>query len=164
MNYFMLDKSNPEHYKMLENLMFEYVAETDLHQGISTPKNIIPRITKSMIDKIDENRLLQMVLDENEIVGFCYAKIDKENDKGIVRVNWGYIMEFFVRPIYRRKGIGKKLVDLCEDFFANNGVKNVWLTADSVTGYPFWIACNYLDSNEILVENNQKIFTKELNK
>ena len=35
MNYFVFDKENPEHYKMLETLMFEYVSETDLHRGNS---------------------------------------------------------------------------------------------------------------------------------
>ena len=162
MNYISAEKGNPLHYKILEDLMVEYVAETDRHQNISTPKNIIPKITQSMLDKLDENRILQIVVNDTEGIGFCYAKIDKEGDRGLIRPNWGYMMEFFIRPPYRRQGIGRKLVDVCEAFFIHNGVEHVWLTADSVTGIPFWRASEYCESDEISVENNQKIMTKKL--
>ena len=137
--------------------MVEYVAETDLHQNIITPSEIIPKITKSMIDKIDENRLLQIVYVENKPIAFCYAKIDRIGDKGDIRPDWGYIMEFFVKKAHRRKGIGKKLVEQSESFFKEKGVKNIWLTADAVTGIPFWLANGYSDTGETSSENNQKI-------
>ena len=163
MNYTMVDKDNSTHYELLEKLMFEYVAETDQHQSTATPQSIIPRITKSMIDKLDENRILLIVTNDDETVGFCYVKVDKEGDRGLIRPNWGYVMEFYVRPQYRRKGVGRKMVNLCEEFFSFRGARNIWLTADAVTGVPFWLACNYCDSNEISPENNQKIFTKYIN-
>lgn len=162
LNYITVKKNNFEHYKILERLMLEYISETDLHQNISTTKETILKITKSMIDKLDEDRILQIVLTEDDAVGFCYAKIDRRGDKGEICPGWGYIMEFFVREAYRRKGIGRKLVSLCEQFFINRGVENVWLTADAVTGIPFWLACNYFDTKKISAENNQKILIKTL--
>ena len=85
--------------------MVEYISETDSHRNIKTPKQIIPNITKSMINKIDNNRFLQIVYEEDEPIAFCYAKIDRIGDKGYIRPNWGYIMEFFVWKTHRRKGI-----------------------------------------------------------
>ena len=162
MEYITLKNNDLTHFKILYNLMVEYITETDLHQNIITPKELIPKITKSMIDKLDENRFLQIVFSEDEPIAFCYAKIDKAGDKGVIRANWGYIMEFLVKKTHRRKGIGKELVNKCESFFKKKGVLNIWLTADAVTGIPFWLSNNYSDTGEISTENNQKILTKSL--
>lgn len=161
MNYIVVEKNNSAHYKMLNKLMFEYVAETDIHKGIATSKDIIQKITISMIDKLDENRILIIATYGNENIGFCYAKLDKEGDKGLIRPNWGYIMELYVSPVKRRNGIAREMVNLCEKFFVSKGADSVWLTADAVTGIPFWLACGYGWSNETSLENNQKIFIKE---
>ena len=162
MDYFTLHSNDFSYYDDLHNLMIEYVAETDFHQCIKTPEQIIPNITKSMINKIDNNRFLQIVYEEDEPIAFCYAKIDRNGDKGYIRPNWGYIMEFFVKKTHRRKGIGKKLVNQCENFFKEKGVKNIWLTADAVTGIPFWLACNFIETGEISFENSQQIMSKEI--
>ena len=162
MDYFTLHSIDFSYYDDLYNLMIEYVAETDFHLCIKTPEQIIPNITKSMINKIDNNRFLQIVYEEDEPIAFCYAKIDRNGDKGYIRPNWGYIMEFFVKKTHRRKGIGKKLVNQCENFFKEKGVKNIWLTADAVTGIPFWLACNFIETGEISFENSQQIMSKEL--
>lgn len=162
MKYIVINKTNFSYCVMLNELMLEYISETDLHSGTSTPKEIIPKIIKSMIEKIDENRFLQIVLVDGEPAGFCYAKIDRMGDKGDIRPGWGYIMEFFVRKPHRRRGIGRELVRHCENFFSVRKVKNVWLTADAVTGIPFWKAVGYSDTGEISKENNQNIFIKSI--
>lgn len=162
MDYITLHSIDFSYFDDLYNLMIEYVAETDFHQNIKTPEQIIPNITKSMINKINNNRFLQIVYEEDEPIAFCYAKIDRIGDKGYIRPDWGYIMEFFVKKTHRRKGIGKKLVNQCENFFKEKGVKNIWLTADAVTGIPFWLACNFIETGEISFENSQQIMSKEL--
>ena len=162
MDYITLHSIDFSYFDDLYNLMIEYVAETDFHQNIKTPEQIIPNITKSMINKINNNRFLQIVYEEDEPIAFCYAKIDRIGDKGYIRPDWGYIMEFFVKKTHRRKGIGKKLVNQCENFFKEKGVKNIWLTADAVTGIPFWLACNFIETSEISFENSQQIMSKEL--
>ncbi len=163
MDYIVLRKNDLTYFENLYKLMVEYIAETDLHQNITTPKELIPKITKSMIDKLDENRFLQIVFSKDEPIAFCYAKIDRTGDEGVIRYNWGYIMELFVKNAHRRKGIGKALVNKCESFFKEKDIQKVWLTADAVTGIPFWLANDYCDTGEISSENNQKIFTKSLN-
>lgn len=162
MNFVTVEKNNHFHFELLDSLMHEYVSETDSHIGTSTPEGIIPKITKSMIDKLNDSRYLKIVFIDNEPVGFCYAKIDKIGDKGDIRPGWGYIMEFFIRSAFRRKGFGKELARSCEQFFKDNGVKNIWLTADDITGIPFWKALGYRDIGEISKENNQMIFIKSL--
>lgn len=162
MEYISVEKTSKNHYELLEKMMLEYIAELDMHQNNKTPNEIVLKVTKSMIDKLDENRILQLVLDNGNVVGFYYAKIDRIGDKGLIYPNCGYIMEFFVRPDYRRKGIGRAMAAACENQLAEKDVPKIWLTADSVTGIPFWLACGYCDSGEISYENNQKILIKEL--
>lgn len=162
MDYITLHSIDFSYFDDLYNLMIEYVAETDFHQNIKTPEQIISNITKSMINKINNNRFLQIVYEEDEPIAFCYAKIDRIGDKGYIRPDWAYIMDFFVKKTHRRKGIGKKLVNQCENFFKEKGVKNIWLTADAVTGIPFWLACNFIETGEISFENSQQIMSKEL--
>lgn len=162
MEYIYLDKKEEEHVIKFQELMIEYFKELDEHENNSTPKEIVDKYALSMISKLDENRILKIVKDNETFVGFCYAKIDKETDKGLVYPGWGYIMEFFVRKEYRRKSIGKQLLKECENFFVSKGAKNAWLTSDEFTGIPFWEACDYKDSNEVSSENNLKIFVKQL--
>lgn len=162
MDYIILRKNDLLYFEPLYKLMAEYIEETDLHRNIVTPKELVSKITKSMIDKLDENRFLQILFSEDEPIAFCYAKIDRTGDRGIIRPNWGYIMEFFVKNTYRRRGVGKELANKCEQFFREKGISNIWLTADAVTGIPFWLANDYSDTGEVSAENNLKIFTKSL--
>ena len=157
-----IEKENPAQYAQLEALMYAYIAETDRHRNTETPKHLIPRITQSMIDKLCEDRVLLLVYENSEAVGFCYAKVDRAGDRGLIRPGWGYMMEFFVSTAHRRKGIGRMLAERCEAFFISRGADDVWLTADAVTGIPFWLSCGYLETGDISPENGQAIFEKQL--
>lgn len=153
---------NDAHREMLETMMVDYIRETDEHLGRETPTDIIAKITRSMIEKLNQDRILQIVTEEDAPVGFFYAKIDREGDRGEIRSCWGYVMEFYVSPEYRRRGLGRRMVCECEDFFRSRGADSVWLTADGITGIPFWLSIGYEDSGEISEENGQRIFLKHL--
>ena len=76
---------------------------------------------------------------------------------------WGFMgKEFYVSPEHRRRGLGRQMVRKCEDFFAERGADSVWLTADGVTGEPFWRSVGYDHTGEVSAENGQRIFTKRL--
>lgn len=162
MEYINIDKNNENHIAKFQELMKEYFGELDEHENNSTPSEIVEKYALNMISKLNEDRILKIVEDNGKFIGFCYAKIDRETDKGLVYPGWGYIMEFFVKKEYRRKSIGKQLLRECEEFFVSKDAKNAWLTSDEVTGIPFWKACDYKDSKEVSSENNLKIFIKKL--
>ena len=162
MTFISVEMENDDHLKMLEELMQGYIAETDSHSGRKTPADIIRRVSESMIAKLNEDRALRIVTEDGAPVGFFYAKVDREGDRGIVREGWGYVMEFYVSPEYRRRGLGRRMYRECEDFFRLRGARNVWLTADGVTGIPFWLSLGYTDSGEVSAENGLRIFIKSL--
>ncbi len=49
MNYIVLRKNNVTYFETLYTLMVEYIAETDLHQNIITPKEFIHKMIVSKI-------------------------------------------------------------------------------------------------------------------
>ena len=98
-------KSNEEQKQEFERLVLLYGAELDTHQNRTTPKEILSKWAKSMITvQGDKDRHLELCYDGDILIGFLYGKIDHPDHKGYIKVGYGYIMEFYVLPEFRRKG------------------------------------------------------------
>lgn len=110
----------------------------------------------------DKDRFVELCYLGKALIGFAYGKIDIEGQKGYVRPGWGYVMEFYIKSEYRKNGYGKELYRHLENIFKENGVKNIWLTADPVTGEPFWSAVGFNNSGEKSPENKLYIYEREL--
>ncbi len=144
-----------------KKLMLLYAPELDKHQNRTTPTEIIVKWTDSIIKQQDDtDRLLEVCYVDEKAVGFVYGKIDRPHHKGYIRPNWGYVMEFFVLPEYRRYGIGKKMFSRLEKYFKSNGTEGIYLTSDPVTGKPFWEALGFNTTGEFSNENGQEVFEK----
>ena len=151
------------HRNLFHSLMQSYAAELDEHQHRSTPPDILTRWTDSIINNQHDNgRCLRLCYDGTEIIGFLYGKIDQPEDKGYKRIGHGYIMEFYVLPKHRRKGYGSAMLSYLERFYYEHGVNDLYLTADPVTGKPFWEAMGYTAAGEISPDNGQEIYEKTL--
>ncbi len=148
---------------LFHSLMQRYAAELDEHQHRSTPPDIMTEWTNSIIDKqFDTGRCLRLCYDGTDIIGFLYGKIDQAEDKGYKRIGHGYIMEFYVLPEHRRKGYGSAMLSYLEHFYSEHRVRNLYLTADPVTGKPFWEAMGYTATGKISPDNGQEIYEKTL--
>lgn len=143
-------------------LMKDYAKELDEHQNRTTDPAVLEKWTDSIIRKAEEEsfRILRLCYAENEMIGFLYATIDRPNDTGYHRAGHGYIMEFYVLPEHRRKGYGRIMVSHIEQFFRERGVAQMYLTADPVTGKPFWSALGFTSNGELSPDNGQEIFEK----
>lgn len=119
-----------------------YGVELDNHQNRNTPKDILTKWAESMINiQGEHDRHLKLCYDSNNLIGFLYGKIDHPDHKGYIKVGYGYIMEFYVLPEFRRKGYGKQMYRHLEELLIFDGTKGLYLTSDPVTGKPFWSAC-----------------------
>ena len=144
-------------------LMQIYSKELDENQNRNTDEKILSKWTDSIIAKQYENgRCLKLCCHDNKLIGFLYGKIDMPEDMGYKKIGFGYVVEFFVQPEYRRKGYGKEMFCCLESFFRENGVKRMYLTADPVTGKPFWEALDFIRTEEISPENNLSVYEKEV--
>ena len=144
-------------------LMQLYAKELDEHQNRNTDAELLKRWTNSIIQKqFDTARYLKLCYVQSTAIGFLYGKIDQPEDKGYKKIGYGYVMEFYVLPEYRRKGYGKLMFEHLEDFFKSNNIKQMYLTSDPVTGKPFWKALGFASTGEISPENNQEVYEKPI--
>lgn len=146
-DFVLVNRNNPDSCLDFMRLGYEYMRETASDYTLQ----IHEKFLNSILNKQSENnRWLILIKVDTVSVGFVHAKID--NDE---RIDWGYIMEFYINPSYRRNGLGTHLYNFIKQKFISCGIKNVWLTADRITGEPFWFSIGFRDTGEL--ENELKV-------
>lgn len=156
-------QNKENHFNVFSKLMLPYCKELDKNIGRKTSEKTLINFARSILNMSgDKDRFVEICYDGNELIGFIYGKIDRKEHRGYVRPGWGYVMEFYVKPEYRRKGYGTEMYERLEFLFESNGVKNIWLTADPVSGEPFWSAVGFKNSGDKSHENNLNIFERKL--
>ncbi len=74
----------------------------------------------------DPDSLLSVAELDGELVGFCFSYVSRK-PRYFRLGKFGFIGDLFVRPEYRRQGIGHDLVRAAMKFFEKNKVKQVEL-------------------------------------
>lgn len=164
MNYIPLNAASAEDEKeAFRKMVASYGPELDANQNRRTPCEIFPKWANSMINNQgDSDRHLELCCDGDLLIGFLYGKIDHSWHKGYIKDGYGYIMEFYVLPEYRRRGYGRQMYLHLEQLLTQDGAIRLYLTADPVTGVPFWSRLGFIATGEKSLENNLEIFEKRL--
>ena len=84
--------------------------------------------------------------------------IDLGGIKGILEAGYGYIMEIYIVPDYRRKGMGVQVYKHIEKTLKTDGAEKIYLTPDSVNGVPFWETLGFTDSGNCDPDNKMHIY------
>ena len=159
--YVQLYADNAANCALFESLMYEYIDEMNEHSKRPLPKKFQLKWINSIISmQGPSDRHLELCYMDEIPIGFLYGKIDHEDHKGFIKPGYGYIMEFYVKPAYRRNGYGKMMFKRLERLFQMDGAKMMYLTADPVTGKPFWEAMGFADVHEKSPENQLPIYEK----
>lgn len=125
--------------------------------------DVIIKYVQSMINKQgDFDRHLEMCTINDDVIGFYHAKVDHIGHTGYIKPEYGFIMEFYIIPEYRRKGIGSLMYQRIVSHFSNHGVNNIYLTTDPVTGKPFWEKLGFIFNGELSPDNDQEIYEIKL--
>ena len=141
LEYVQLYEDNTLGCRCFSDLMHSYINEMNQHSHRPLPEEFQQRWIDSIIRmQGPEDRHLELCAMDGEWIGFLYGKVDHPEHKGFIKPGYGYIMEFYVRPEYRRKGFGRLMFARMEALFRLDGAKRMYLTADPVTGRPFWEA------------------------
>ena len=161
--YVQITSDNAELCKTFELLMYDYIDEMNEHSHRPLPK----QFQKKWIDSIiamqgPADRHLEICYIENSPIGFLYGKIDHADHKGYIKTGFGYIMEFYVKPEYRRQGYATRMLCRLEGLFKKDGAKMMYLTADPVTGRPFWEAMGFKNTGDVSPENQLDIYEREI--
>ena len=149
--------------RIFTSLMEGYMKETSEHTHHELPQAFFEKWVKSIIVMQGAyDRHLELCFNEDAPVGFLYGKIDHEEHKGFIKPGYGYIMEFYVLPEHRRRGYGRAMLRRMEELFRDHGAKAMYLTADPVTGKPFWEAMGFENTGERSPENQLDIYEKRI--
>lgn len=147
--------------RIFEDLMYGYIDEMNQHSHRPLPKQFQKKwIDSIMASQGPQDCHLELCYVADTPIGFLYGKVDHEDHEGFIKPHWGYILEFYVAPEYRRKGFGKQMLQRLEDLFRQDGAKMMYLTADPVTGKPFWEAMGFVSTGEISPQNSLPIYEK----
>lgn len=161
--YVQVSADNAENCKVYESLMYEYIDEMNEHSERPLPKEFQQKWINSIIAmQGPTDRHLELCYVEEMPIGFLYGKIDHEDHKGFIKPGYGYIMQFYVKPDHRRKGYGKMMFKRLERLFHLDSAEMMYLTADPVTGKPFWEAQGFQNTMEKSPENQLYIYEKAL--
>lgn len=145
--YVRVKKDNPSNCTDFMNLGYEYMKEVAPDKSLEVHNKFLNSILNRQNEK---ERWLIGVKINNNMVGFAHFKIDKSE-----RVGWGYILEFYIIPDFRRKGLGRKLYSFIRQELTCCEIENIWLTAGKLDGEPFWFSLGFVDTEE--TENGLKI-------
>ena len=146
-------------------LMQMYARELDDHQNRKTNPDALRSWTYRIVEKQNNEKrpiYLKFCCVRSTVIGFFYGDTDKPDDKGFAKPGYGCIMEFYVLPEYRRQGYGKKMFLYLLNMFRKDGIKKLYLTADPITGKPFWEALGFTATGEICPDNNQSVYEMKL--
>ena len=161
--YVRVFAKNQEVCTAFKALMTSYMEELDAHSDEPLPMELLPKWIDSIIAmQGPSDRHTELCYVGGNLIGFLYGKVDHEDHKGFIKPGYGYIMEFYVRPQYRRKGYGKKMFLHMEHLFRQDGAKRMYLTADPVSGKPFWEAMGFANTGEQSPENKLDIYEKDV--
>lgn len=145
--YVKINRENLANCSDFMNLGYNYMKEV----APEKPLEIHSKFLNSILNRqVEKERWLVALKTNDKMIGFTHFKIDRSE-----RIGWGYILEFYIIPDFRKKGLGSKLYNHIKQKLIGYEIKNIWLTANKITGEPFWFSIGFLDSGK--VENDQKI-------
>lgn len=152
-----------ENRSEFHRLMQRYAKELDEHQNRTTDPEMLRKWTDRIIEKQSERgKYLNLFYSDGIAAGFFFGRIDFPGDKGLTKEGWGCIVEFYVIPECRGKGCGREMFLHLQAMFRKDGAKKMYLTADPVTGKPFWEAMGFIGTGKISSENGQQIYEKAI--
>lgn len=161
MNELEFNEVTRENAEVFYHLMQGYSAEPDKHRNRTTDGQTLKKWADSILERQKEDgRILRLCCAEGCLIGFVYGKTDSSGDRGYKKPGYGCIMEFYVSPEYRRRGYGGKMLRFLESFFEKRNVKRMYLTADPVTGKPFWEAMGFVNTKEVSPDNGQEVYER----
>ena len=114
------------------------------------------RFLRSVLDLQGQpDRWLYFLKLRGEYIGFTHLKIDKTDRPG-----WGWMMEFYIKPEYRMKGMGRYLYENSVKEFKGR-VTDLWLTTEAVA-IGFWEAMGYRQTGRMADFNEYEIMEAKM--
>ena len=164
LRYVQINRDDEKQLKLLLSMWILYEREVnkDEKEMQEDTDNDLEKCARQRVN-IQGNRNdmhFEMCFDGDELIGFALFAVDLGGIRGILEGGYGYIMEYYIRKEFRRKGYATKLFIHIVDVFQKHGSKKIYLTPDSISGIPFWNKMGFKDSGKIDPDNKMPIYIK----
>jgi len=130
-----------DHRNILLKMVVPYFEEIytdceDNSSGVPSYENTV-KFSDGMIDMLHghHDRYLEFCYKNHVPIGFFHIMVEHEDKQYL---GYGFVMEFYVLPKYRRCGIGKTMFRRIETLFNIHGVTKLYLNSDTFAGIPFF--------------------------
>jgi len=165
-NFVQICKENKGLCETAKKLCVPYFEELNAHEGIiESNEAILDAINKRIAIQGKRNDMhFEIAFHDNVAIGIAMFAIDLGTVHGLLQSGYGTVMEFYIRPEYRRMDFGKEFWLHIEEMLCDDGASNCYVTPDSVTGVPFWTNMGFEDSGLVDPDSNQPIYTKAISK
>ena len=159
-------ENSQKYIELLTPLWISYMREIykgDLDVENETDDEIASWLTgRIKIQGQRDTMHFELIYSNESLVGFAMYSIDLGGIKGIIDTGFGYIMELYIVPEFRRKGIASKVFAHMENILQNQGALQIYLTPDSSSGVPFWKTVGFRDCGKTDPDNKMPIYIKDL--
>jgi len=149
---------------VVRELCLPYFEELNSHDGICESKEKILTAINSRIAVQGKRKDMhfEIAFLNDEAIGIAMFAIDLGTVRGLLDKGYGTVMEFYIRPEYRRISLGEEFYLHIEEVLCADGASRFYVTPDSVTGIPFWTSMGFEDSGLMDPDNQQPIYTKHI--
>ena len=140
--------ARPEDLDVLVALMKELIDELGPHDQNHKIKSRLHDDLKAALESDDV--VLYLACADNEVVGLSRGDILRADPIFRLRDDHrcGYVDQMYVRTTHRRRGIGRALLALCEDWFRTHGIEHCILHA-AVRAIRFYARAGYQSNREM---------------
>lgn len=162
LTFILFDFGNAIHCDILGSMLVDYFDETFVNNPQDkVPKHFIPKLLKIFADETTKyNEWLYLCKKDDTFIGFSVFQIDTPDNPLCKREGWGFIREFYIIPMQRRKGYAKRMCEYVEEKLFEYSPDNIYLTSDPNNGIYFWEAMGYIYSGKVDDKNGNKIYEK----
>lgn len=162
LDFIQIQKGNKDHSETLSSVCIPYLKEINFDEKKHNMKmeDLVHLI--SDIQGSREDMHLELCYHQEQLIGFAFYAVDTGGIKNILEGGYGYIMEFYVRPQFRKSGYGRAMFRHIETTFARHGAEFMYLTPQEGSGEKFWHALGFADSGKNDPDNHKSIFIKSV--
>ena len=166
LNYVQISKEDNAVCEVATKLCFPYFEELNEHERVVESKEEILEAVKQRIaiQGKREDMHFEIALLNDEAIGIAMFAIDLGTVRGLLECGYGTVLEFYIRPEYRRMGLGEEFYRHIEEVLCADGAKSFYVTPDAVTGIPFWTSMGFVDTGLMDPDNQQPIYIKCISK
>lgn len=149
-------KNVPVHMEKLFPMWKAYMSE--IGEDGTEDELLEELICRLNISESNENVFFDIIWSGSDAIGFAFYSVDG-GIKNVIPSGYGYIMEFFITPQWRRRNIGVRCIKKIEEKLKDKGCPKLYLTSVEESE-DFWRKVGSIKTELVDPDNHLNIWFK----